>query len=125
MAVKLICVDMDGTLLDADHLTIPAENRRAVAFAESRGVLVVPATGRIVSRLAVQLESLPFLKWAIVSNGSEVADLSTGRVLGGSYICPADALRILALLKEENLPAMVYQGERMLITPEDLAALRA
>ena len=31
--IKLICLDMDGTLLGADHATVPARNIRALRAA--------------------------------------------------------------------------------------------
>ena len=36
--IKLICLDMDGTLLGADHATVPARNIRALRAASERGV---------------------------------------------------------------------------------------
>lgn len=122
--IKLICVDMDGTLLSPDHRTISQENRDAIFLAQSRGVLVVPSTGRISSRLSAQVAELPFLQWAIVSNGGEVVNLQTGQVLGGRYLSAQTTLQLLQYFEAEGLAAMVYQGEKMLITPKDLAALQ-
>ena len=34
--IRLICLDMDGTLLDADHATVPARNIRALRAASER-----------------------------------------------------------------------------------------
>ena len=34
--IKLICLDMDGTLLGADHATVPARNIRALRAASVR-----------------------------------------------------------------------------------------
>lgn len=123
--VKLICVDMDGTLLSPDHRTISAENLRAIAFAQSRGVPVVPATGRIVTRLKEQLVSLPETRYAIVANGGEVVELTDGRVLGGRYLTAKATLHLLRLLHGQGLAAMVYQADQMLITPQDLARMKA
>ena len=35
--IKLICLDMDGTLLGADHATVPVRNVRALRAASERG----------------------------------------------------------------------------------------
>lgn len=125
MAVKLICLDMDGTLLDEDHFTICPENLRAIRAALAAGVVVAPATGRIVSRLAEQLRMLPELSYAIVSNGGEVVNLHTGEILGGIYFSAAQALSLLSMIEAQQLPVMLYQGARMLISPDDLDRLQA
>ena len=38
--IKLICLDMDGTLLGADHATVPVRNVRALRAASERGAAV-------------------------------------------------------------------------------------
>ncbi|PYS92191.1 MAG: Cof-type HAD-IIB family hydrolase, partial [Acidobacteria bacterium] len=43
--IKLLALDLDGTLLDSTG-SIPAQNRDAVRAAEAAGVLVTIATGR-------------------------------------------------------------------------------
>lgn len=123
--IRLICVDMDGTLLSPDHVTISKANITAIAKANAAGVAVVPATGRIVSRLRAQLTQLPATRWAIVSNGGEVLDLVSGAVLGGRYLSPELTLELVAKFDAEHLCPMVYQGEQMLIRPADLAVLSA
>ncbi len=45
MAIKLIAIDMDGTLLLPDHTISPAV-KNAIAAARARGVNVVLTTGR-------------------------------------------------------------------------------
>ncbi len=46
MAIKLIAIDMDGTLLLPDHTISPAV-KAAIAAARERGVNVVLTTGRL------------------------------------------------------------------------------
>lgn len=54
--VKLICLDMDGTLLDSNR-EISAENRLAIDRARAKGIYVTLATGRMyVSALAYAKE---------------------------------------------------------------------
>lgn len=43
--IKLLALDLDGTLLDS-HGKVPEANRRAIRAAEDRGVLVTIASGR-------------------------------------------------------------------------------
>lgn len=40
-SVRLIACDLDGTLLDADHCTVPEGNIRALREASARGASIV------------------------------------------------------------------------------------
>ena len=53
MSYKLICIDVDGTLLGENGI-IPEENILAIEQAYKKGVQVVISTGRIYSN-AVQI----------------------------------------------------------------------
>lgn len=48
MKYKLICIDMDGTLLDDNH-NISDENYKAIKEAQKKGVMVVLCTGRLLT----------------------------------------------------------------------------
>ena len=53
--IRLIAFDLDGTFLDqAKH--IPEENLLALAEADRRGIVLVPATGRLFSGLPIPRE---------------------------------------------------------------------
>jgi Cof subfamily protein (haloacid dehalogenase superfamily) len=69
MAIRLIALDIDGTLLDS-RWRLPDANRSAIAEATSRGIEVALVTGRrydFAMTVARQLDSLLTM---IVSNGA-------------------------------------------------------
>lgn len=89
--IRLIAFDLDGTFLDqAKH--IPEENLLALAEADRRGIVLVPATGRLFSGLPEEIRALPFLRYFILINGAKVYDAREDRVL-----CSADLSNALAL----------------------------
>lgn len=69
---KILALDLDGTLLDAQSRITP-ENARAVRMAQQAGVQIVLCTGRNVRevrRFSEQLEAAP--DWLVTANGAAV-----------------------------------------------------
>ena len=80
MNCRLIAFDLDGTLLDNDK-HIPEENLLALHEAAERGVILAPATGRILRGIPSELRELPFLRYYILSNGAAVYDAAEEKTL--------------------------------------------
>ncbi|MCY9189236.1 Cof-type HAD-IIB family hydrolase [Bacillus mojavensis] len=71
--IKLIAIDMDGTLLNDEQL-ISDENRKAIREAEDKGVYMVISTGRTLMTCRELAESLELSSFLITANGSEIWD---------------------------------------------------
>ena len=69
--IKLIALDMDGTLLDDRH-KVSDENRRAIKEAEKRGVRVVLSTGRSLKTARDYVLSLELSSYLVTVNGGEI-----------------------------------------------------
>ena len=69
MAVKMIGLDIDGTLLDPrKRLTEPV--REALEYAAARGVHIVPVTGRPYLGIPRELREMDCIRYFISSNGA-------------------------------------------------------
>lgn len=69
--IKLIALDMDGTLLDERH-EVSEENRLAIKEAEKRGVHVVLSTGRSLKTARDYVISLKLSSYLVTVNGGEI-----------------------------------------------------
>ncbi|MBS8264280.1 HAD family phosphatase [Mesobacillus boroniphilus] len=69
--IKLIALDMDGTLLDDRHV-VSEENRRAIKEAEKKGVRVVLSTGRSLKTARDYVLSLELSSYLVTINGGEI-----------------------------------------------------
>jgi 5-amino-6-(5-phospho-D-ribitylamino)uracil phosphatase len=69
--IKLIALDMDGTLLNAEHKVSEA-NREAIRRAEAKGVKVVLSTGRSLATCKEYAVSLQLSSYLVTVNGAEV-----------------------------------------------------
>jgi hypothetical protein len=103
---------MDGTLLDADHVTIPARNIAALRAARERGVKIAIASGRTWSMIGSAMEQLGGLDYAILSNGGAIREAESGTCLWEKPIPNAQALKIIDIFQAENIIFEVYcQGQ--------------
>lgn len=72
--IRLIALDLDGTLLNSDKQLSP-RNRDALARAAAQGVQIVPTTGRFFSAIPECVRELPFINYAITINGAYIYDI--------------------------------------------------
>ncbi len=78
--IKLIAFDLDGTFLNLEK-KIPGENLDAIKRAAEKGIIIVPATGRLYDGLPEEIRKLDFIRYFILINGAKVYDAKEDRVL--------------------------------------------
>ena len=94
MDIKLIAMDLDGTLLDSRKNLSP-ENLYALERAAGRGVHIVPCTGRFYTAIPEMIRNLPFVRYAITINGAVVYDAKEDRVISQTAMPLERGLQIL------------------------------
>lgn len=105
MAVRLIAIDIDGTLLDSKW-QVPAANREAVARAVAREIEVALVTGRRFDFARPIAEQLPSPLTLIVNNGAVIK--SSDGTTRLRHLLPRDiARRVLAATREFRSEAAV------------------
>jgi 5-amino-6-(5-phospho-D-ribitylamino)uracil phosphatase len=75
MAIRLLAVDLDGTLLNSQQ-EISQPNREALRRASRQGVQLLITTGRRFHSARPLLDSLPCPVTVVASNGALIADLA-------------------------------------------------
>ena len=108
MTIRLIALDLDGTLLTSGK-TISQADRAAVEEAIARGVLVVPVTGRPAQGVPKEVLELPGVRYVVSSNGATIRDIQTGQALLETHL---EAETALAVLSASNHVTMIREAFR-------------
>ena len=78
--IRIIALDLDGTLLNSDK-ELTERSYRALEDAAALGIEIVPTTGRFYDGMPEVIRDLPFVNYAITINGAQVSNVRTGEVL--------------------------------------------
>jgi Cof subfamily protein (haloacid dehalogenase superfamily) len=106
MSIKLVAIDIDGTLLNSQH-QITTEVHTAIQDAKKAGVKIVIATGRPISGVRAILEELNLTDtgdYVITFNGGLVQDAATGEDIVKDTLSYDDYLDIELVARKFNLP---------------------
>ena len=98
MSIKLIALDLDGTLLTTDK-RITARTRAAIEECEKRGIEIVPATGRAMRAVPAEILELPGVRYGIFTNGASVWDIREEKSIAAQYIDWQTALKAIEILE--------------------------
>ena len=106
--IRLIALDLDGTLLDSDK-RLSEENAAALAKAAEAGVEIVPATGRFYRGMPPIIRDLPYVRYVISINGADVYDAARQETVCGSGIPWQRAVAVMERLDELDVIYDCYQ----------------
>ena len=106
MSIKLVAIDLDGTLLNSDH-QVSEENKEAIRKAKAQDVKIVLVTGRPLKAMLHILEDCGLTEAgdiALTYNGGLVQWTQTGESIREITFPKEDALDIYQLSQELGLP---------------------
>jgi len=96
--IKLAAIDLDGTLLnDSKKLCRDAED--AIRQAHSRGIYIVPITGRPYLGVPDFIKALPEIEYLITSNGAQIIEKATENSIYFFAISNEKSKRIMEVLR--------------------------
>ena len=97
--IRLVAVDMDGTLLNRER-KITQYTQNVIRRAVSQGVVFAPATGRAVNALPQELKDMEEIRYGIFSNGATIYDLKEKKVLYKNQFEQKRILELMDFLKQ-------------------------
>ncbi|MCL1837143.1 MAG: Cof-type HAD-IIB family hydrolase [Treponema sp.] len=117
-AVRLLALDLDDTLLRSD-LSISYRTRNAIKRAETAGVIVVLASGRVPAAMEHYARLLGMNRksgYLICNNGSLIRESCTGSVINEVRIDAEKALVAFDLADAEGFPVQLYEDDIMYVS---------
>lgn len=109
--IKLIALDLDGTLLDSQK-RLSYKNEIVLKECIDRGIWVVPCTGRIWNGIPDFLRNFPGIRYAITTNGALIEDVTEGIILDERKMGCELALDILKMARQFHTMYDAYAGGR-------------
>ena len=111
--VKLLVLDLDGTLYNsATELT--EANRRALLAAQEKGVRVALASGRAyfgLKGLCAELDMPQHGGFVIGNNGQDLYDFQQGTLTKGAKVCREACLQMMEVAKRRGLEVFAHNNE--------------
>lgn len=104
--IKLIAIDLDGTLLDSNR-ELSEENYQAIQDAKAAGIQVVLCTGRPLRSMNYLLDEIGLKgenDLAITYNGGLIQKTKTGEVVHELTLDREDSLSVYEMASNFNLP---------------------
>lgn len=102
MEYKLICIDMDGTLLN-DKKTINDENIEAIKKAIQKGVKVAVTTGRLFTSAKFYANLLGVKAPVISSNGAYIREKDKDEIIYKATLGLENSKKVLEILKKYDI----------------------
>jgi len=122
MQIRLLALDVDGTLLDTRGQVRPRVER-ALGAARERGCAIVLATGRRLQSVEPIARRLD-IRFLILVDGGVIYDRERGEAIYEQTIDPIGLRRGISLAREHTLGPILFESPaahgRILVGPADL-----
>ena len=120
MSIRLVAVDVDGTLVTSDQRVLPRV-QDAVRRAAAQGVELVLCTGRAIGECWYVLDALPEIRYAVTQTGAIAQDLKTGETLYHCPLSPDDARLIYSHVRRYDGLVNFFSGGIVYNSKEQMA----
>ena len=111
MQIKMVGLDLDGTLLNSKKELTPF-TKEVIAKVIEKGVHVLVATGRPFTGVPLELREFPGMRYALTANGARILDTATGEILIEHLLSKESAKKALEITeKYDTLQEIYFDGQ--------------
>ncbi|MGL5821338.1 MAG: Cof-type HAD-IIB family hydrolase [Sarcina sp.] len=117
MTYKLICIDMDGTLLNSKH-EVPEFNREMIKKATEKGVKIAITTGRLFASARKYSDIIGVEAPIIASNGAYIREKNSDDVIYESNFSKEQFDKVLKVIRKYDFT--VYMNTSNTVISESI-----
>jgi len=114
MSIKIICIDLDGTLFAGRNHFISEKSIQAIQEANKRGIEVIITTGRIYNNAVQVAEKLGIKSPVIAANGAVVMDRYLRKEISYGALSEKQCLGLMGLAKKHKITTHFYTIDRVI-----------
>lgn len=114
MSIKIICIDLDGTLFSGRNQFISEKSIQAIQEAVKRGVEIVIATGRIYNNAVQVAEKIGSKSPIIAANGAVIMDRDLKKEIYYGALSENQCRKIMGLAKKHKITTHFYTTDRVI-----------
>lgn len=118
MSIKALLLDMDGTTLEKNQVTISQRNIKAINQAIQKGIHVIPCTGRVLDMYPPQLLEIEGIRYCITGHGARTVDRAKGITIYQNLISPMNAARICRIFEGQGIYAEIAAHNTIYVEKE-------
>ena len=111
--IKLIAIDIDGTLLNS-HGEVPDKNKQAIKQALEKNIDVVLTSGRMPKAIMPIANEVCANKYLISGNGALVYDIQKDEIVYNNYMSKEKVLEIIDLCEKNSVFYNIYTNNSIL-----------
>ncbi|MDK2801197.1 MAG: hypothetical protein PWP27_1865 [Clostridiales bacterium] len=123
MDIKLIAIDLDGTLLNSNK-EISQKNISTIGKVMDKGIKIVICSGRIFMGARIYSKMIRVKEPIIACNGAIVRDMITGASIHEELMDVEDCKRVVDTLHNSNIYFHAYVGDSMVSERLEFSTLR-
>lgn len=117
MDIRVIAMDVDGTLLNSQKC-LSEKTKAALLQVQKKGIRLILASGRPTTglmQLAHELKMDQYEGLLVSFNGAKIVDVKTGDVLLNETMSIEDGQAVLEHVKQFNVKAMIDYGDYLYV----------
>ena len=119
MSIRLLALDIDGTLTANSQNEISPRCKEAILAARDAGAFVTIATGRAIFATRPIWDAMELTGPSIQYGGAQIVDAPDGSIVDQRPLAPELVRDIMQYMYDQKIPAQIYFNDEVIVEKEN------